>query len=128
MRVLVVEDSPRLQRALKSGLGRAGYAVDLAGAGEEGLWMAQQHEYDVIILDRSRLDRELAALLLGLTLGGLVLLALIALLVRWTVRHSLRPIGQLADHVTAIKADNLGRQFPESALPRELRPVGAQLN
>jgi DNA-binding response OmpR family regulator len=51
MRVLVVEDSPRLQRSLGTALRKSSYAVDSAADGEEGLWLAQSHDYDVIILD-----------------------------------------------------------------------------
>ncbi len=51
MRVLVVEDSPRLQRTIGTALRKSGYAVDVAGDGEEGQWMAESHDYDVIILD-----------------------------------------------------------------------------
>lgn len=51
MRILVVEDSPRLQRTLGTALRRSGYAVDLAGDGEEGLWLAESNDYDAIVLD-----------------------------------------------------------------------------
>ncbi len=51
MRILVVEDSPRLQRTLGTALRKSGYAVDLASDGEEGLWLAQEHAYDAIVLD-----------------------------------------------------------------------------
>jgi DNA-binding response OmpR family regulator len=51
MRVLVVEDSSRLQRTLGAALRKSGYVVDLAGDGTEGLWLAESHDYDVIILD-----------------------------------------------------------------------------
>jgi DNA-binding response OmpR family regulator len=51
MRVLVVEDSPRLQRSLGTALRKSGYAVDLAGDGEEGLWLANENPYDVVVLD-----------------------------------------------------------------------------
>ncbi|HVU39019.1 MAG TPA: response regulator transcription factor [Opitutales bacterium] len=51
MRVLIVEDSPRLQRTVGAALRKSGYAVDVAADGEEGLWMAESHDYDVIILD-----------------------------------------------------------------------------
>ena len=51
MRLLLVEDSPRLQRSLSTGLRREGYAVDVTGDGGEGLWCATHHPYDVIILD-----------------------------------------------------------------------------
>lgn len=51
MRILLVEDSARLQRSVGTALRKTGYAVDLAGDGEEGLWLAGSHDYDVIILD-----------------------------------------------------------------------------
>jgi len=51
MRVLLVEDSPRLQQTVGAALRRSGYAVDVAGDGEEGLWQAQANDYDAIVLD-----------------------------------------------------------------------------
>ncbi|MHB8969163.1 MAG: response regulator transcription factor [Pirellulaceae bacterium] len=51
MRILFIEDSQRLQRSVGDGLRKAGYAVDIAGDGEEGLWRAQSEVYDVIVLD-----------------------------------------------------------------------------
>src|SRR5438045_2719390 len=51
VRILLVEDSERLRRSVGTALRRAGYAVDVTGDGEEGLWYATSHEYDVIVLD-----------------------------------------------------------------------------
>jgi DNA-binding response OmpR family regulator len=51
MRLLLVEDSARLQRSLGTGLRRAGYALDVAGDGPEGLDLAQGTPYDVVVLD-----------------------------------------------------------------------------
>jgi len=51
MRVLLVEDSARLQRHVSAGLRDAGYAVDIAGDGKQALWMAKGVDYDVIVLD-----------------------------------------------------------------------------
>jgi DNA-binding response OmpR family regulator len=51
MRVLLIEDSKRLQDAIGTGLREFGYAVDISGDGEEGLWYAVSNEYDVIVLD-----------------------------------------------------------------------------
>ncbi len=52
MRVLIVEDEHRLAdnvaRSLREG---AGYAVDIATDGEDGLFMAQSNPYDLVILD-----------------------------------------------------------------------------
>jgi len=51
MRVLVVEDFELLRDSLVQGLKEAGFAVDAAGDGEQGMWHAANCDYDVIILD-----------------------------------------------------------------------------
>ena len=51
MRLLLVEDSRRLRESLGKALRRSGYAVDTAEDGDEGLWLAEIHDYDVIVLD-----------------------------------------------------------------------------
>ena len=51
MRVLVVEDEPRLGQLLVRGLGEEGHPTDLAATGEAALWMASAAPYDVIVLD-----------------------------------------------------------------------------
>jgi DNA-binding response OmpR family regulator len=51
VRLLLVEDSVRLQRSLGLAFRRSGYAVDIAGDGEEGLWLAETNNYDAVVLD-----------------------------------------------------------------------------
>jgi len=51
MRLLLIEDYHPLQKALAKGLREAGFAVDVTGDGEEGLWYARGNDYDAIILD-----------------------------------------------------------------------------
>jgi len=51
MRLLLIEDSSRLRATLERGLRKTGYAVDAAKDGREGLWLATENAYDVIILD-----------------------------------------------------------------------------
>lgn len=51
MRVLCVEDSAHLRKYVRKGLELAGFAVDVAADGEEGLWLAESVPYDVIVLD-----------------------------------------------------------------------------
>jgi heavy metal response regulator len=51
VRILVVEDERKLAVILKQGLEENGYAVDISFDGEEGLALAEQQDYDVIILD-----------------------------------------------------------------------------
>ncbi len=51
MRILVVEDEKDLADALARGLGRQGYAVDVAYDGDEALRVAEINEYDLLVLD-----------------------------------------------------------------------------
>lgn len=51
MRVLYIEDSKHLQKPVMKALKASGYAADAAMDGDEGLWMAQTYDFDVIILD-----------------------------------------------------------------------------
>jgi two-component system OmpR family response regulator len=51
MRILIVEDEPNLLRQLKAGLEGAGYAVDTATDGEEGLYLGSTETYDAVVLD-----------------------------------------------------------------------------
>jgi len=51
MRILIVEDEPRLLRSLARALREEGYAVDTAEAGDDGLYKAETYNYDVILLD-----------------------------------------------------------------------------
>ena len=51
MRVLVVEDEARIAKQLAAALGEAGYAVDCAGDGARGDFLAQTERYDAVVLD-----------------------------------------------------------------------------
>jgi DNA-binding response OmpR family regulator len=51
MRVLIVEDDLRMASLVRRGLTGEGLAADVAANGEEGLWLAQAHPYDAIVLD-----------------------------------------------------------------------------
>ena len=51
MRVLIVEDEKKVAGAVRRGLEAEGFAVDVALTGTDGLWMATEHPYDVIVLD-----------------------------------------------------------------------------
>jgi len=50
-RVLVVDDEPDLVRILEFGLKAAGYQVDTAYDGQEGLKKAREQKPDIILLD-----------------------------------------------------------------------------
>lgn len=51
MRVLLIEDEPKTGAYLKKGFEESGISLDLATDGAQGLLLAQEEEYDVIILD-----------------------------------------------------------------------------
>ena len=51
MRILVVEDEPRLLHNLAKALREESYAVDTAANGDEGLFKAGTYDYDAIVLD-----------------------------------------------------------------------------
>jgi len=52
MRILVVEDEPKIANSLKQGLEQEGFAVDVTYSGREGYDMASVDPYDLILLDR----------------------------------------------------------------------------
>jgi two-component system copper resistance phosphate regulon response regulator CusR len=49
--VLVVEDEPKMAKALQEGLEADDYAVSVAHTGEEGFYLAQSRTFDMMILD-----------------------------------------------------------------------------
>ena len=51
MRVLIIEDEVSLQQQLAATLTDKGFAVDVAGDGEEGLYMGREHPVDMAIID-----------------------------------------------------------------------------
>jgi DNA-binding response OmpR family regulator len=51
MRILVIEDEPKLGEALQEGLRAEQYEVSLAHTGEEGFYLAQAEKFDLVVLD-----------------------------------------------------------------------------
>jgi two-component system OmpR family response regulator len=51
MRILIVEDEPRLLANLARALREEDYAVDIADNGEDGVFKAETYDYDAIVLD-----------------------------------------------------------------------------
>ena len=58
MRVLIVEDNPKMATAVRKGLQEHGFAVDVSHTGFEGEEMAVQQSYDCILLDLMLPDRD----------------------------------------------------------------------
>jgi two-component system OmpR family response regulator len=51
MKILVVEDEPKMLRAIRKGLEHEGYAVDAAGDAEDAVSFGTEYDYDAIVLD-----------------------------------------------------------------------------
>ncbi len=52
MKILIVEDNERVAQFLAKGLGEAGYTIDHANNGQDGLFLASSESYDAIVMDR----------------------------------------------------------------------------
>jgi two-component system copper resistance phosphate regulon response regulator CusR len=81
MRILVIEDEPKAGEYMRNGLTEAGYVVDVATNGLDGLHFAQEFLYDLILLDvmmpqmdgwevMKRLDKQVNTPVLFLTARG----------------------------------------------------------
>src|SRR5947207_9774428 len=51
MRILLVEDEPRMANVIAKGLREQAYAVDIAEDGAAALYQASINDYDLIVLD-----------------------------------------------------------------------------
>ena len=51
MKILVIEDEPRLARNLAKAMREEGYVVELADNGSDGLFLAESQDFDALVLD-----------------------------------------------------------------------------
>jgi len=51
MRILLADDDAKITKHVKQALVAEGYATDVAGDGEEAVWLAENNPYDLLILD-----------------------------------------------------------------------------
>ena len=58
MRLLVIEDNPKMAALIKKGLAEQGYAVDVAHNGHDGEFMAAEQAYDAVVLDLMLPDQD----------------------------------------------------------------------
>jgi len=83
MKILVIDDEPKAREYMRSGLTESGYVVDVAENGRDGLFMAQEYHYDLILLDvmmpeldgwsvMKTLDKQINAPVIFLTAKGTV--------------------------------------------------------
>ena len=114
MKLLVVEDEVKLAEYLRKGLSAEGFVVDVANDGLEGLHMALEGEYDVIVLDRM--------------LPGLDGMALLSALrsKKSTPVLMLTAVGGVEDRVSGLKSgadDYLVKPFAFSELVARLHVI-----
>jgi two-component system OmpR family response regulator len=115
MKVLVVEDEPRMAALLRRGLEEEGYAADVAVDGTDGLWMGSEYEYDAIVLD---------AMLPGI--DGFEVCHELRARSRWAPVLMLTARGGLEDRVRGLDAgadDYLTKPFAFSELAARLRAL-----
>ncbi len=121
MRVLVVEDEPRMASVLERALREEGAAVDVTGNGEDALWMAASTPYEAIVLD---------VMLPGL--DGFAVCARLRAQEVWTPVLMLTARDAVDDRVTGLDAgadDYLLKPFAVDELLARLRALvrrGAQ--
>jgi|SRR5580692_1827206 two-component system copper resistance phosphate regulon response regulator CusR len=116
LRILVVEDEAKVARALKEGLEREKYEVVVAPTGEEGFFLVNEQEFDLIILDLMLPGRDGLEVLATLRKRGLQTPVLI-LTARDAVEDRVQGLDQGAD-------DYLVKPF---AFPELLARVRARL-
>jgi DNA-binding response OmpR family regulator len=96
MKLLIVEDAPRLRATLAQALSRMGHAVDLAENGEEGDLMARATAYDAVVLDRMMPGKDGLEVLRGWRRDGIATPVLL-LTALDGVEEKVRGLGEGAD-------------------------------
>lgn len=96
MRILIVEDEPKLAQALKQGLEAEHYEVKVAATGEEGFFLVNTEIFDLMILDLMLPGRDGLEALAALRSRGLSTPVLI-LSARDTVADRIRGLDAGAD-------------------------------
>ena len=115
MRILVVDDEPRVVALLRRVLEREGYAVDVAHGGEQALLMAVEVDYDAIVLDVMIPGPDGFEVCKELRRRG-----------RWSPILLLTAKGDVEDRVTGLDAgadDYLSKPFSVSELAARLRSL-----
>src|SRR4029077_6803548 len=115
VRVLVVEDEQRMAMLLGRGFREAGYAVDEARDGTDGLWLATQNDYDAIVLD---------VLLPGV--DGLELCRRLRAAERWAAVLLLAGLASVDDRVRGLHVgadDSLTKPFSFAELAARVRAL-----
>ena len=120
MRILVIEDDAVVASYLEKGLAEAGYTVDLADDGKNGLVLASTEDYDVMIIDR---------MLPGV--DGLTIVKSVRATENKTPILILSTLGEVDDRVKGLKAgadDYLIKPFAFSELYARLEALQRRSN
>lgn len=115
MRILVIEDDKETLDYLAKGLSESGHAVDRAEDGKDGLFLALENDYDVLVVDRM-----LPAL------DGLSLIQTLRSSGKTTPVLILSALGDVDDRVTGLQAggdDYLVKPFAFSELAARLEAL-----
>jgi len=115
MKVLLVEDDAKMAALVRRGLTANGNATDIAPDGEDALWMARAHVYDVIVLDVMLPGRDGFATCAALREAGV-----------WAPVLMLTARDAVADRVAGLDAgadDYLTKPFSLAELRARLRAL-----
>ncbi|HZF28770.1 MAG TPA: response regulator transcription factor [Gammaproteobacteria bacterium] len=115
MRILVIEDDKDVASFIRNGLAQAGYNVDHADNGKDGLFLATTEDYDVLVVDR---------MLPGV--DGLTLIRTLRASQDSTPVLILSALGEVDDRVKGLKAggdDYLVKPFAFSELLARLEAL-----
>ncbi|OIO55957.1 MAG: DNA-binding response regulator [Alphaproteobacteria bacterium CG_4_10_14_0_2_um_filter_63_37] len=93
MRILVIEDDRETARFLTKGLRESGHVVDHAADGEDGLHLAREGDYDLLIVDRMLPGRDGLSVITALRQDGIEVPVLI-----------LSALGEVDDRVRGLRA------------------------
>ncbi|MCK6552414.1 response regulator transcription factor [Myxococcota bacterium] len=115
MRVLLVEDTAPLARSIAQGLGEEGFTVDVASNGEDGLHLASEVDYDLVVLDRMLPKLDGLSVLRALRARG-----------KRTPVLMLTALGEIADRVEGLDTgadDYLVKPFAFAELVARVRAL-----
>jgi two-component system OmpR family response regulator len=115
VRVLVVEDEPRMAALLRRSLQEEGYRVDIAGDGDGGLRQAGEENYDAILLDLTLPGLDGVGVCAALRAAGI-----------WTPVVMITARHQVGDRIRGLDAgadDYLTKPFSVGELTARLRAV-----
>ena len=114
-RILCVEDDPTTADYIAKGLGEAGFTVDIASDGRDGLFQASDASYDAIVLDRMLPGMDGLAVLSALRAGGVT-----------TPVVMLSALASIDERVRGLRAgsdDYIGKPFAFAELLARIEAV-----